>query len=378
MKKIDYIEPISLTDLSLKDIPKYLKGKSVKTQDLAIKEFENTLAKYLKVKYCVSVNSGTTGLMLAIKALGISKEVIVPSYTFCGTVHPLTWNGLTPRFVDIDRRTFNIDLDKVRKSITSKTSAILAVHLYGNPCDIESLEAIAHEHDLKLIFDSASAFGSKYKGRMLGGFGDLEVFSLQAQKILNVLEGGFISTNQEVLYKKLLMLRSQGNRGNGDCLYVGLNARMHPLAAILGLASLKNFDKNIRERQRLGGYYHSLLSRIPGVEFQTINDQAQYNYQYMPLLIDKKIFGLSRDELMQKLEKKGIAARKYFHPPVNRYSCYSHLKKHFSLKVSDYVADNIICFPFYSSMGLEDIEYICRVIHKQKKLLQDHILFSLI
>ena len=300
--------------------------------------------------------------MLAIKALGIDKEAIVPSYTFCGTVHPLTWNGISPRFIDIDKRTFNIDLDKVKKGITSKTSAILAVHLYGNPCDIESLEATANEYGLKLIFDSASAFGSKYKGKLLGGFGELEVFSLQAQKVLNVLEGGFISTNQEALYNKLILLRRQGNRGNGDCLYVGLNARIHPLAAVLGLAALKNIDKNIKNRQKLGRYYRLLLSKIAGTSFQEINEQAEYNYQYMPILINKKVFGLSRDELRRKLEDKGIITGKYFHPPVHRYSCYKHIKKHSSLEVTDYVADNVICLPFYSSMSFEIIEYICRTI----------------
>jgi len=364
MKKIDYLEPVSLTELALNEIPKYLKGGAIHTPGLAINEFENALAKYLNVKYCVSVNSGTTGLMLAIKALGINKEVIVPSYTFCGTVHPLTWNGITPRFVDIDRKTFNIDLDQVRKNITSRTTAILAVHLYGNPCNIESLEAIARKFNLKLIFDSASAFGSKYKGRMLGGFGDVEVFSLQAQKILNVLEGGFISTNQEDLYKKLLMLRSQGNRGNGDCLYVGLNARIHPLAAVLGLSALKCINKKLRERQKLGAYYCSLLSKIPGVSLQESNEQSEHNYQYMPILVNTDILGLSRDELRRKLEEKGIITGKYFHPPVHRYSCYSHLKKHASLDISDYVADNIICLPFYSSMGIKTIEYICRTIKK--------------
>ena len=366
MKRIDYVEPISLKELTVNKIPKYLKGKLDHSPALLIKEFENALAQYLNVKYCICVNSGTTGLMLAIKALGIDKEVIVPSYTFCGTVHPLTWNGISPKFTDIDRNTFNIDPDKIRQNITKKTSAILAVHMYGNPSDIEAIELLARESDLKLIFDSASAFGCQYKGKKLGGFGDLEVFSLQAQKILNVLEGGFISTNQESLYKKILMLRSQGNHGNGDCLYVGLNARMHPLAAVLGLAALKNIDRTIRDRRKLGGYYRSLLSSIEGASFQEISDLFGHNYQYMPILINQKIFGLSRNELRKELEGKGIITGKYFHPPVHRYSCYSYIKKHPSLKVTDYVADNIICLPFYSSMSYEQIEYICKSIRRIK------------
>ena len=342
MKKIDYVEPASFTDLAVNDICRYLKGKSIKSHSLVIEAFEVALSKYLKVEYCVCVNSGTMGLMLAIKALGLDKEVIVPSYTFCGTIHALSWNGISPRFIDIDKKTFNMDLEKVKKSINSKTSAILAVHIYGNPSNIESLEKMAQEYGLKLIFDSAHGFGTRYKGKLLGGFGDLEVFSLQSQKILTVIEGGFISTNQEAIYKRLLMLRSQGNRGNGDCIDVGLNARMHPLAAVLGLTALKDIEKNIQERRQRGEYYRALLSKIPGIVLQEINTDAKYIYPYMPALIDQKIFGLSRDGLRRKLENKGIITGKYFHPPAHQYTCYSHLKKKFSLKISDFVADNII------------------------------------
>lgn len=366
MRKIDYIEPVSLKSLALRSIPKYLKGKLDYNHSLLIENFEKALAKYLKVKYCLCVNAGTTGLILALKALDIDEEVIVPSYTFCGTVHPLTWNGIRPKFVDIDPRTFNIDLNQVKESITRKTKAIVAVHTYGNPCDIESLESLARKHKLKLIFDSASAFGCKYKGRKLGGFGDAEVFSLQATKNFNVLEGGFISFNRDDLYKKLIFLRRQGNQGDGNCIYVGLNARMHPLAAVLGLAALKDVDKNIKKRQELGSYFYSLLSTIKGIELQVIEEGIEFNYQYMPILV-KEEFGLSRNGLIKALSDKGIVTRKYFHPPVHQYSCYRHIKNSLPLKTSEYVADHIICLPFYLSMSYRNIEHICKILKNIQK-----------
>ncbi len=364
MKRIDYVEPIPLNRLALGAIHQYVKGKAVYNHGLLIEAFEEALCRYLKVKHCLCVNSGTTGLMLAIKALGLKGEVIVPSYSFCGTVHPLAWNGITPRFIDIDSKTFNLDLNQVKRNITPRTSAILAVHMYGNPCDVEALGALAKKHGLKLIFDAAHAFGSRYKGRLLGAFGDLEVFSLQTTKVLTVLEGGFISTNQESVYKKLFLLRRQGNRGDGNCVDVGLNARMHPLAAAMGLAGLKVIDKNIQKRRKLGECYYSLLSKIPGITLQEINKFADYIYQDIILLVDDDVFGLSRDALACQLEKRGISTRKYYHPPVHRYSCYSHLKTPSPLKVTDHVADNIVCLPFYSSMSFGDIEYICQTIRK--------------
>jgi len=331
-------------------------------------EFERALARYLGVKYCVCVNSGTSALILSCKALELSGDVIVPSFTFSGTVHALSWNGLVPKFTDIDHSTFNLDPAAVERNITSRTSAILAVHMYGNPCDIRALEKIARKRHLKLFFDSAHAFGSRYEGRRTGGFGDLEIFSFQAQKILNCAEGGAITTDSPSLYHQLRFLRSQGNRGDGSCLWVGMNARMHPGAAILGLKALKTIDRQIAGRQFLGRYYRLLLSKIPGVILQAVTEKSSGNYQYMPILIDRRTFGISRDQLAARLLVQGIEARKYFHPPVHRFPCYQKIKTKMSLKNTEFVSKHILCLPFSGSMRPAVIKRVCREISRACKI----------
>jgi len=362
MKYINFIEPTYIVKTATAAFAKFIKGEAYSNGLLHVKEFERSLSRYLKVKYCVCVNSGTAGLILAIKALGLDKEVIVPSFTFSGSVHALAWNGIVPKFVDIDKVSLNLDMDKVRQNITSKVTAILAVHMFGNPCDIYELEKIAKDHRLRLIFDSAHAFGSQYEGKMIGGFGDLEVFSFQTTKVLSTIEGGVVTTNSKDLYEKMLILRSQGNRGDGNCLYVGLNARIHPMAALLGRLNLKTMDKDIRARQKLGEFYFYQLSKVPGIGLQGINKKSDHNYQYIPIIIDKNAFGMSRDRLVEKLEKNNISIRKYFYPPVHKFNCYRHIKTGSSLKNTEFVSDNVICLPFYGSMRPDTIKYICKNI----------------
>ena len=323
-----------------------------------VDDFERALADYLGVKYCVCMNSGTSALILGCKVLGLSGNVIVPSFTFSGTVHALSWNGLMPRFTDVDRSTFALDPVEVEKNITSRTSAILAVHMYGNPCDIQAMERIARRHRLKLIFDAAHAFGSRYEGRRIGGFGDMEILSFQAQKILNCSEGGAAVTNNESLYRQLIRLRSQGNRGDGNCLEVGMNARMHPAAAVEGLKHLKTIDRQITARLNLGSYYCDLLSKIPGIALQAVRGRDSCNYQYIPILIDRKVFGISRDQLAIRLLEKGVEVRKYFNPPAHRFACYKEIKTGRPLKNTEVLSDNILCLPFSSSMKKEMIEWI--------------------
>ena len=324
--------------------------------------FERELCRFLKVKYCVCVNSGTSGLMLVMRALSLKGEVIVPSFTFSGTVHALTWNNLKPAFVDIDPHQLNATPTEVQRAITGKTSAILAVHLFGNPCDIRGYERLAKKYGLKLIFDSAHAFGSQYRGKNIGRFGDAEVFSFHSSKILPAIEGGAVVTNNKDLYQKLRLLRNQGNRGDGNCLLVGLNAKMHPVSAACGLLYMRTIFKELKRRRKLGQYYFCRLSKIPGLRFQKINRNVTFNYQYIPIILSSEIFGLSRDVLASRLLQYDINTRKYFCPPIHRFHCYRHLPRNCALPQTEAIAKNILCLPFPPGLTGLDIERVCDTI----------------
>jgi dTDP-4-amino-4,6-dideoxygalactose transaminase len=364
MKRIEFSETAVDADGAQMAFRKYLGGNIDRNGASLIRGFEDALSRRLGVKDSVCVSSGTAGLMLGIKALGLGGEVIVPSFTFSGTVNALAWNGIVPRFVDIDGASFNIDPAQVRRNITPKTSAILAVHTFGNPCDIAGLQEIAEESGIMLLFDSAPSFGSRYDGKPLGGFGCLEVFSFQATKILSAMEGGAITTNDGGLAERLRILRSQGNRGDGNCIGAGMNARMHPAAAIFGRLGLKAVERKLKAKAKLGGRYISLLSENEGLAFQELNPRSSYNYQYMPVLVDRDAFGMSRDILMRELEGAGISARKYFHPPVHRFDCYRHVRVSSPLTNTEYVSENILCLPFYASMRPETIGYVCEKVRR--------------
>jgi dTDP-4-amino-4,6-dideoxygalactose transaminase len=331
-----------------------------------VKEFETRCAEVLGVRNAVAVSNCTSGLMLTMKALSLKGEVIVPSFTFSASVHSILWNGLDPVFVDINPKTFNLDVGRIKEKITPRTCAIMGVYLFGNPPDISRLEEIATEYDLQLIFDAAHAFGSKYHGRFAGNFGDAEVFSLSPTKLVPAGEGGLITTNDDELGRRLRIGRDYGNPGNYNCEMVGLNARMTEFNAILGLRCLRDLEANVLKRNKLVDVYRFFLERIPGFSFQKIETGTRTSYKDFSILIEPQLFGLDRDMLAYCLERENISTRKYYYPPVHvQDACHAACgDKKEELPVTEYVSQNILSLPIYSHMTDEEAEKVCKAVQK--------------
>jgi len=329
-----------------------------------VREFENSAAKYLGVKNAVAVSSCTSGLLLACRALGLKGEVIVPSFTFSATVQSLVWNNLKPVFVDCDPKNFNIDVKLIEGLITPRTSAIMAVHVFGMPADVDALARITKKHGLKLIFDAAHAIGAKYKGVLVGGFGDAEVFSLSPTKVLTAGEGGIVVTNDDALAKNLRIGRDYANPGDYNCQFAGLNARMTEFNAVLGLNGLETMEIKVACRNKLAEVYMASLKDVPGISFQEKASGSRSNYKDLSIMVDPKEFGLTRDVLAVCLEKENIKTKKYYYPPVHRQKFITSMFRadENKLKVTNHVSENIISLPMFSHMDEKDVVRICDAI----------------
>lgn len=333
-----------------------------------VKEFEEKAAEYLGVDYAIAVSSCTSGLMLLIKLLGIKGEVILPSFTFHATAHALKWNGLKLRFVDIDSETYLLDSEKVSENITSETSAICGVHIFGNPCNIDALQEIAEDRDIKLYFDSAHAFGSKYKNKHIGSFGDAEVFSLSPTKLVVAGEGGLVTTNDKNLRNKLVIARNYGDDGSYNCRFTGFNARMSEINALLAQSTLESVESNVDRRNMLVSKYKELLSGIDGISYQKITPDSRTTYKDFSLFIDKDIFGMDRNELHEELASLNIASKKYFYPPVHKQDAYSeYLKFNKNLLVTNRVSENVLSLPLWSDMPEKSVERVCNTVWEIKE-----------
>ena len=343
-------------------IQKEILSSGILTNGKYVKKLEDMVSEYLGVKNVIAVSSCTSGLMLALKVLGLKGEVILPSFTFFATAHAARWNNLSPVFADCSPDTFNIDLDSLRGLITKRTSTLLAVHVFGNPANVEKLEQIAVENDLKLIFDSAHGFGSIYKGKMVGGFGDAEVFSLSPTKLLVAGEGGLVTTNDDVLAEKIRVGRDYGNTGDYDPQLVGLNARMAEFNAALAIKNLETIEFKVQRRNDLASVFMECFEDVPGIFFQKVEKGIRSTYKDLSVIIDENLFGLSRDELAIVLEKENIMTKKYYFPPVHKQRFYRSQKR--ELPVTDKISRNIISLPFYSHMPVHEVEIICDVIKR--------------
>jgi dTDP-4-amino-4,6-dideoxygalactose transaminase len=336
------------------------------TKGKYLREFEERVADYLGVKHAVAVSSCTLGLLLTYHGLGLKGEVIVPSFTFMATVHPLLWVGAEPVFVDIDPYTWNIDPQRVEAAITERTTAIVAVHNFGNPAPVAELETIARRHGLKLIFDAAHGFGSLYRGRPVGGFGDAEVFSLSPTKLLVAGEGGIVATNNEDLAEHIRVGREYGNPGDYDSCFPGLNARLPEFNAILGLRSLEMLEENALRRNRVAAAFRERLGHLPGLTFQRVHPEDRSSYKDFSLLVDEAAFGLTRDELALALRAENIDTRKYYDPPVHAHKAYRHLYERYRdhLPVTDHIAPRSLSLPIWSHMDEATVEGICTAIER--------------
>lgn len=334
-----------------------------------VARLESAVAERLRVKHCVAVSSCTSGLMLVLRALGLQGEVILPSFTFFATGHAVLWNGLKPVFANSDADTWNISPADIEKKITKATSAILAVHLYGNPCGVAALEAIASRHNLKLVFDAAHAFGSEYRGVPVGSFGDAEVFSLSPTKLLVAGEGGLVTTNDAKLAAAVRAMRNYGDVGAYNPKWLGMNARMTEFNAALALSGLPLMDAKVRRRNAISRMYTEILSSLPGIRFQSVHPDDTHPYKDYSIHVTPQILGLNREQLAEALRLENIPTKKYFHPPLHQQFLYSrfHDCQVSDLTQTEYIADGILSLPIYESLSDEAVravgELIRQIVH---------------
>lgn len=329
-----------------------------------VQEFETKLAAFVGVRHCVAMCNGTVALEIAIRALGLKGEVIVPSFTFIATAHALQWQEITPVFCDIDPRTHNLDPGQVEKMITPRTSGIIGVHTWGRPCDVDALEVIARRRNLQLLFDAAHAFGCSYKGKSIGGFGRCEVFSFHATKFFNTFEGGAILTNDEVLAEKVRLMHNFGFRGYDNVIYIGTNGKMTEVCATMGLTSLESVDEFIKTNRRNHSAYRRELDGIPGVSVMVYDERERANYQYVVLEVDERTAGLTRDELVEVLFAENVLARRYFFPGCHRMEPYRSYFPHAALILpeTERLCRRVMVLPNGTSVDEPAISQICQII----------------
>ncbi len=329
-----------------------------------VQELEQRIADMHEVRHCIAVCNATVGLELAIKALGMSGEVIIPSMTFVATAHALQWQEIKPVFCDIDPKTYNIDPCRIEELITPRTSGIIGVHLFGRPCDVGALEGIARRYHLKLLYDSAHAIGCSIKGRMIGGFGNAEVFSFHATKVFNSLEGGAITTNDDQLALKLQLMRNFGFAGYDNVVYIGINGKMNEMSAAMGLTSLDCFDEFVEVNRRNYKQYQYELEGMPGVSLISYNERERFNYQYIVLDIDETVMQLSRDQLVAILWMENVLARRYFYPGCHLMEPYRTLYpgSGATLPETEKLSRRILSLPNGTSINPREISQICQLI----------------
>ena len=334
------------------------------TNGETVRCFEEQAADYLGVPECVAVSSCTSGLMLVERMMGLSGEVIVPSFTFFATAHSLLWNGLEPVLVDCDARTFNVDPRRVEEAISSDTSAILGVHVFGCPAAVKELERIAARRGLRLIFDGAHAFGSQVDGTSVARWGDATVYSLTPTKPLIAGEGGLIATRDPELARRLRQARNYGKGEDYDCRLLGLNARMTEIQAALGRAGLPLVEQGVRRRNELASIYEERLAGIEGLRMQAVDAPLRSSRKDFPVVIDAPSFGCTRDELESFLATDNIETRRYFDPPLHRQHLYSagHASHGGDLPVTDAISANVLCLPLFAGLKTEIVEAIAERI----------------
>lgn len=324
-------------------------------------EFETKLAAHLGVAHVVAMCNATVALEIAARALGLTGEVIVPSFTFVATAHALQWQEITPVFCDVAPGTHNIDPDRVERLITPRTTGIIGVHVWGEPCDAEALADIARRRNLALMFDAAHAFGCTHRGRPVGGLGRAEVFSFHATKFLNAGEGGAVATNDGELAARVRLMQNFGFRGYDDVGYVGTNGKMNELSAALGLTNLESVAAFVGVNRRNYELYRELLADVPGVTVFRYDERERRNYQYVVLEIDAARTGLSRDALVKVLHAENVLARRYFYPGCHRMEPYRSYFPNAGLLLpeTERLADRVLVLPTGTQVSAEDVRTIC-------------------
>jgi len=328
-----------------------------------VHQLEQRVAELHGVKHCVAMCNGTVALEIAIRALGLEGEVIVPSYTFIATAHALHWQTITPVFADIDPMTHNLDPAAVRRMITPLTTGIIALHLWGRGAPVDELQAIANEHGLKLVFDAAHAFGCSYKGKMIGNFGACEVLSFHATKFFNTFEGGAVLTNDDELAKTMRLMRNFGFAGLDNVIHPGINGKMIEVAAAMGLVNLDAIDEVIAVNRRNHQAYREAFSDLLDVSLLTFDEAERNNYQYVVIEVSEGC-PVSRDLIIKALHAENIRARKYFWPGCHNMRPYRDLYPHAGLLLpnTQLVADRVIVLPTGTAMDGAMVNTVASVV----------------
>ena len=329
-----------------------------------VQELEEKIADYVGVKNCIAMCNGTISLEIAIRACDLKGEVIVPSFTFIATAHALQWQKITPVFCDIDPNTYNIDTSRIEELITPRTTGIVAVHLWGRPCNIEKLIEISEKHNLKLIFDAAHAFGCTYNGKMIGNFGEAEIFSFHATKFFNTLEGGAVVTNNDQLAEKTRLMNNFGFAGKDEVIYIGTNGKMNEASAAMGLNMFDVIDDLVTVNYKNYNKYKKGLEGINGINLIEYNEKEQCNYHYIVIEIDDSQTLVTRDQLQNILIAENVLARRYFYPGCHMMEPYRSYFPHAGLLLpeTEKIAYKVLLLPNGTSISENDIEIICELI----------------
>ena len=330
------------------------------------KALQAELQKYMGVPAVELLTNGHMALELSLQAMNLQGEVITTPFTFASTTHAIVRNGLEPVFCDIDPETYTMDVTQIERLITDRTCAILPVHVYGNVCNIEEIERIAHKYELKVLYDAAHTFGETYKGQGIGNFGDASCFSFHATKVFNTIEGGAVCYRDPDMGRRLYELKNFGIHGPEEVDAVGANAKMNEFCAAMGLCNLRHVDEEIAKRRAVVERYREHLEGVDGLRLNAQQPEVRSNYAYFPVVFDENLFGASRNEVMDALAQNGIGARKYFYPLTNTFECFHGKYDVDATPVALHVAKRVLTLPLYADLSMEDVDRICKIVLEQK------------
>lgn len=363
------VSEIYVTRAALPSVEEYLEEirslfSSHMITNMGEKYHRLTLAmeKMLGVDDIILLTNGHMSLELALQAMQLKGEVITTPFTFASTTHAIIRSGLTPVFCDIREDNYTLDADKIEELITERTCAILPVHVYGNICDIEKIQAIAKKHSLKVIYDAAHSFGVSYKGRGIGSYGDASIFSFHATKVFTTIEGGAVAVRDRELGQEFRLMSNFGIVDEEDVAATGSNAKMNEFEAAMGLCNLRHFEDNRKAREDVWMQYLNDLSGIPGIVLPTLPKDTVYNYSYFPIRVIESRYGESRDELAVRMRKESIYPRRYFYPLTSDFSCYQGKFDSNLTPIAKQAAREILTLPLYPGLEREQAERICRIV----------------
>lgn len=357
-------KPIYVTQPSLPNLQEFIpyleqiwENKILTNNGPFHQQLEKELAAFLGVPYISLFANGTLALVTALQVLRITGEVITTPYSFVATTHSLWWNNIKPVFVDIEPEFCNLDPDKIEAAITPKTTAILPVHVYGNPCKVERIKKIADTYGLKVIYDAAHCFGVKHKGLGICNYGDLSILSFHATKVFNTMEGGAIVSHDDATKQRIDYLKNFGFEDETTIMAPGINSKMNEMQSALGIVQLKHYHENIKKRKLTADTYRKKLAGLKGITLLAEPVETESNYAYFPVFVNEKEYGLSRDQLYEKLKQNGIFGRRYFYPLISEFSMYKALDSANpeNLKMAEKIAEQVICLPIYPGLHEKDV-----------------------